>query len=92
MHRHFRFLVLSEVGSSVCRVRDLLFPSSPALTGSLRAGARVQAAGFVQECRAIARMYEAAAPEERDFVHGEVACVLRLRRRPPPDGPRPHWR
>jgi hypothetical protein len=59
-------------------VRDLLFPTSPALSGSLRAAARVQAAGFVQECRAIVRMVEAAEPEQREFVAGEVACVLHV--------------
>lgn len=59
-------------------MRDLLFPSTPALTGALRAGARAQAAGFVQECRAIVRMMETAEPEQREFVAGEVACVLHL--------------
>ena len=59
-------------------VRDLLFPSSPALTGSLRAGARLAARAFVQECRAIARMVETAEPEQREFVAGEVACVLHV--------------
>jgi hypothetical protein len=51
-------------------MRDLLFPSTPALTGDLRAGARAQAAGFVQECRAIVRMIEAAEPEQQEFVAG----------------------
>jgi len=59
-------------------VRDLLFPSSPALTGSLRAAARAAARAFVQECRAVSRMYESAAPDQREFVAGEVACVLHL--------------
>ena len=59
-------------------MRDLLFPSSPALTGSLRAAARAQADAFVRECRAIARMVETAEPEQREFVAGEVACVLHL--------------
>lgn len=59
-------------------MRELLFPSSPALTGCLRAAVRLQAAGFAQECRAIGRMWESAAPEQREFVAGEVACVLHI--------------
>ena len=42
------------------------------------AGARAQAVGFVQECRAIVRMVETASPEQREFVAGEVACVLHV--------------
>ncbi len=59
-------------------MRDLLFPSSPVVTGALRAAARAQAVAFVAECRAIARMYETAEPEHVEFVHGEVACVLNV--------------
>ena len=59
-------------------MRDLLFPSSPALTGALRASARAAAGAFVQECRAISRMHEAAPPDQREFVAGEVACVLHV--------------
>jgi len=60
------------------RVRDLLFPSPPAHRRSLREGARLQAAGFVQECRAIVGMLEAADPDQREFVPGEVAGELHL--------------
>ena len=59
-------------------MRDLLFPSSPALTGALRASARLAAKAFVQECRAISRMFETAADDQREFVAGEVACVLHV--------------
>ena len=59
-------------------MRDLLFPSSPALTGALRTSARTAATAFVQECRAISRMHETAPPEQREFVAGEVACVLHV--------------
>ncbi len=59
-------------------MRDLLFPSTPALSGALRAGAQAQAVGFVRECRAIVRMVETAEPEQREFVAGEVACVLHV--------------
>ena len=59
-------------------MRDLLFPSSPAHRRSLRQGARQQAAGFVQECRAIVGMLESAAPDQREFVAGEVACELHV--------------
>lgn len=59
-------------------MRDLLIPSTPALTGALRAAAREQAAAFVRECRAIVRMVETAEPGQREFVAGEVACVLHL--------------
>jgi hypothetical protein len=59
-------------------VRDLLFPTSPAQRRALREGARLQAVGFVQECRAIAEMVHAAAPDQREFVAGEVACELHL--------------
>lgn len=59
-------------------MRDLLFPSSPVLTGALRQAGRAQAVAFVQECRAIAGMYETAEPEQVEFVHGEVACVLHV--------------
>ena len=59
-------------------MRDLLFPSSPSLTGSLRAGAQAAARAFVQQCRAITAMVETADPEQREFVAGEVACVLHV--------------
>ena len=59
-------------------MRDLLFPSTPALTGALREAARAAARAFAAECRAIGRMYDAADPDQREFVHGEVACVLHL--------------
>ncbi|MCW2679629.1 MAG: hypothetical protein JWM62_1030, partial [Frankiales bacterium] len=32
----------------------------------------------MQECRAIVRMLETAEPEQRQFVAGEVACVLHV--------------
>ena len=59
-------------------MRELLFPSSPALVGSLRASARASARAFVQECRALSRMHETAEPDQREFVAGEVACVLHV--------------
>jgi hypothetical protein len=59
-------------------VRDLLFPSSPALIGSLRAAAQAAGRAFAAECRAISAMFETAAPDQREFVAGEVACVLHL--------------
>ncbi|MDQ3344013.1 MAG: 13E12 repeat family protein [Actinomycetota bacterium] len=59
-------------------MRDLLFPSSPAHRAALRAGARLQAAGFVQECRAMVAMLEAAPEDQREFVAGEIACMLHL--------------
>ena len=59
-------------------MRDLLFPSSPVQTGRLRSAARAAAQAFVLEARAIVGMLEQAAPEQRDFVAGEVACVLHV--------------
>jgi hypothetical protein len=61
-------------------VRDLLFPSSPAQRASLRDGARMQAMGFVQECRRIVGMLDAAEPDQREFVAGRG----RLRAAPGP--------
>ena len=59
-------------------MRDLLFPSSPVHTGGLRAAARAGAVQWLRECRAIAAMVETAEPSQREFVAGEVACVLHL--------------
>lgn len=59
-------------------MRDLLFPSAPPLTDALRASARAAAAAFAAEVRAVAAMYEAAPDDQREFVAGEVACVLHL--------------
>ena len=59
-------------------MRDLLFPSSPAVRGSLRAAVRLQATGSVRECRAMVRMLEDAPPDQREFVAGEIACELHL--------------
>jgi hypothetical protein len=69
---------MSEVGSSVGGVRELLFPSSPVQRSRLRRSARAAAVAFADECEAIAGMVEQAAPHEREFVSGEVACVLHL--------------
>lgn len=44
----------------------------------VRAAARAGAGAFAAECRAITGMYDAAAEQDREFVSGEVACVLHL--------------
>jgi len=59
-------------------VRDLLFPSPPPLRAALRSAARVGAAAFAAECRAITAMLGAAEPEQQEFVAGEVGCVLHI--------------
>jgi hypothetical protein len=59
-------------------VRDLLFPSAPPLTDALRTSARAAARAFADEVRAITAMFTAAEPEQREFVAGEVACVLHV--------------
>lgn len=38
----------------------------------------MQARAFVMECRAIAAMFETAAPEQREFVHGDIAGTLHV--------------
>ena len=38
----------------------------------------MQARGFVMECRAVVAMFEATEPEQREFVHGDVAGTLHL--------------
>ncbi|MEX2290364.1 MAG: hypothetical protein WD794_08575, partial [Mycobacteriales bacterium] len=51
---------------------------SPAHRGALAEAARMQARGFVMECRAIAGMFESAPHDQREFVHGDVAGTLHL--------------
>jgi hypothetical protein len=59
-------------------VRDLLFPSPPPLRAALRTAARVGSAAFAAECRAVTAMFQAAEPEQQEFVAGEVGCVLHI--------------
>ena len=59
-------------------VRESLFPSPPAAISALRASVRLAGEAFAAECRAITEMVEQAQPEHREFVSGELACVLHV--------------
>lgn len=59
-------------------MRDLFFPSPPALTDALRESTRASAAAFVAEVKTIAQMYLSAPRDQQEFVPGEVACALHL--------------
>jgi hypothetical protein len=45
---------------------------------ALRVAATAGAVAFAAECRAISAMVDSAEPEDREFVSGEVGCVLHL--------------
>ena len=57
---------------------EVLWGSTREQTAALRAASRASAVAFVAEQRAIAALYRASASEHREFVSGEVGCVLHL--------------
>ncbi len=59
-------------------MRDLLFGSTKEQAAALRAAGRAVAVAFVAEQRALVGLWRAARPEQREFVAGEVACLLRV--------------
>ncbi len=59
-------------------MRDILFGATRAQTAAVRAAARAAAAAFVAEQRALVALWQASAPEHREFVSGEVACLLHV--------------
>lgn len=69
---------LSEVGRRFPGMRDLLFPTSAVHLRALSEAARMQALGFVLECRAMVAMFTEAPQDERDLVHGDIAGTLHL--------------
>ena len=56
------------------------FPSAsaPDAVAALRVAATAGAVAFAAECRAISAMFDSAAPEDQEFVSGEVGCALHL--------------
>ena len=69
---------LSQVTATVSAVRESLFPTQPAAITALRSAVRLAGEAFAAECRAINEMVEQAQPEHREFVSGELACVLHV--------------
>ena len=59
-------------------MRELLFAGTPPRAAAVRAASRAAAAAFAAECRAVADLFADAEPEHREFVHGEVACLLHV--------------
>lgn len=59
-------------------MRSLLFDPPPDRVAALRAASAGSAQAFATECRAIAAIFAAAAPEHQEFVAGEVACALHV--------------
>ncbi len=55
-----------------------LFGSTREQAAAVRAAARASAAAFVAEQKALHALWLAAAPEQREFVAGEVACLLHV--------------
>ncbi len=55
-----------------------MFPSSPDSVARARAAWKAGAVAFAAECRAVTEVFDTAAPEDREFVHGEVGCVFHL--------------
>jgi hypothetical protein len=45
---------------------------------AVRTAARSAALAFVAEQKAVVALFDAAAPEQREFVSGEVACLLHV--------------
>ena len=55
-----------------------MFAASAEVIARVRAAVRAEGVAFGQQCRAVTAMYDLAAPEDKEFVSGEVACVLRV--------------
>ncbi len=59
-------------------MRGFPSPSAPDAVAALRVAATAGAVAFAAECRAISAMFDSAAPEDQEFVSGEVGCALHL--------------
>jgi hypothetical protein len=59
-------------------MRDLLLGSTRTQCAAVRAAARAVAAAFVAEQRALAALYTDTPEQQREFVAGELACLLHL--------------
>ncbi len=55
-----------------------LFGSTREQAAAVRAAARAAAVAFVAEQRALVALWQVSAPEHREFLGGEVACLLHV--------------
>ncbi len=55
-----------------------LFGSTRSQCAAVRAAARASAAAFVAEQKALVELWRVSLPEHREFVSGEVACLLHV--------------